>query len=321
MRKTVMLTHSAAAAMMTRGRNGQRRLGNNTYLRPCGDDFVVRFHATNVVTIHADGTYTLNTGGWETSTTKERLNSWSPARVFSERGTWGIWHRDDPKTEPKFRACRICRGAGRVSSGTGKCYYTWSRDGGYRRIFPPVITVSRWAECYACNGTGQRDYGSKSMPVIFFDGIRVDSDGRVLDGNSALARMHEPAEIIAARIAKLQAATLRAWIRTNRLAARNGTVTMFKAVGDDLMSAHGAYYRIGTTVTARDYQPTLACGAGLHFSPTVAGARTYDTRASRFLACAVDRETMIHLEDKVKARTCRVLYEVDADGNRIRATR
>ena len=61
-------------------------LQNNTRLFKRGEDFAVRLHETDVVTIHPDGTYTLNTGGWETVTTKDRINAYAPGHVCSDRG-------------------------------------------------------------------------------------------------------------------------------------------------------------------------------------------------------------------------------------------
>src|SRR5262249_27597834 len=61
-------------------------LENNTRLIRCGDDYAVVLHSTAVVTIHQDGTYTLRTGGWRTVTTKDRINKYSPARVYSTNG-------------------------------------------------------------------------------------------------------------------------------------------------------------------------------------------------------------------------------------------
>jgi len=63
-------------------------LANNTRLHKRGDDYAVRLHLTDVVTIHRDGSYTLNSGGWQTITTKERINRFSPASVYSDRKTW-----------------------------------------------------------------------------------------------------------------------------------------------------------------------------------------------------------------------------------------
>lgn len=48
----------------------------------------VRYHETNVITIHPDNTYTLNTGGWCTATTKRRMMDLCPAVRF-------IWGRID----------------------------------------------------------------------------------------------------------------------------------------------------------------------------------------------------------------------------------
>lgn len=38
----------------------------------------VTLHSTDVVTAHEDGTLTLNSGGWRTITTKDRINAWLP---------------------------------------------------------------------------------------------------------------------------------------------------------------------------------------------------------------------------------------------------
>jgi hypothetical protein len=65
-----------------------RKLGNNTYLQRRDEDIAVRLHSTDVITFHPDGSITLDTGGWETVTTKDRINSYQPHSVWSERGTW-----------------------------------------------------------------------------------------------------------------------------------------------------------------------------------------------------------------------------------------
>jgi hypothetical protein len=89
------LTYADAATLLATARNPAdgKPLANNTRLVQRGDDYAVRLHNTDVVTIHPDGTYTLRTGGWETVTTKDRINRFSPARVYSERGTWGVYSR------------------------------------------------------------------------------------------------------------------------------------------------------------------------------------------------------------------------------------
>lgn len=84
------LTHAQAAALHAKARDPQRGkpIDNNTYVVQRGDDYAVRFHATDVVTLHADGTYTLATDGWYSKTTAERINAYSPACIVVKRGKW-----------------------------------------------------------------------------------------------------------------------------------------------------------------------------------------------------------------------------------------
>jgi len=117
--KEAQLSYSDAQAMMDTPagrRNGYRKLENHTYLWPTRDgSYAVRLHATDVVTIHADGTFTLDTGGWYTVTTKDRINRYSPARVYSERGVWCVWTDSDPRTAPRVRKCGKCHGSGQIT--------------------------------------------------------------------------------------------------------------------------------------------------------------------------------------------------------------
>ncbi|MDX1492947.1 MAG: hypothetical protein R3253_02655, partial [Longimicrobiales bacterium] len=55
-----------------------------------GISYAVRLHETDVVTIHPGGTYTLNSGGWRTPTTKNRINDYAPVTVFSMQGVWYV---------------------------------------------------------------------------------------------------------------------------------------------------------------------------------------------------------------------------------------
>lgn len=65
-------------------------IANNTRVVKSGDDYAIRLHSTNVVTFKPGGAIVLDTGGWKTVTTKERFNSYSPARVYSDRGIWRV---------------------------------------------------------------------------------------------------------------------------------------------------------------------------------------------------------------------------------------
>jgi hypothetical protein len=96
-----MLTHSAAAALLATARDkaAGKPLENNTRLELLENgDYGVRLHDTIVVTIHADETYTLNSGGWRTRSTKDRINVYSPAQLFQEKRQWFLTVAELSKT-------------------------------------------------------------------------------------------------------------------------------------------------------------------------------------------------------------------------------
>lgn len=83
-----------------------RKVGNNTYLRRRGDAIAVRLHSTDVLTFAADGSVTLDSGGWRTVTTKERMNRFLRGpRVYQENsvlyvavpGPSGLPYADDAR--------------------------------------------------------------------------------------------------------------------------------------------------------------------------------------------------------------------------------
>ena len=67
----------------------KKKLANNTYLMKT-DCFVIQLHNTHIIKIYPDDTYELNTEGWQTVTTKDRLNEFSPARIYQKRGVWFV---------------------------------------------------------------------------------------------------------------------------------------------------------------------------------------------------------------------------------------
>lgn len=80
-------TYEWATSQLT-GRCAERRkLCNHTYLeKRSAEEIAVRLHSTDVVTFHANGDIDIHTGGWNTVTTKDRINGYSPVSVWSERG-------------------------------------------------------------------------------------------------------------------------------------------------------------------------------------------------------------------------------------------
>ena len=80
------MTYSQAGDLL--GLRQAKKLTYNTTLRRDKDDFVVRLYQTDIVRICEDGTYVLNTGGFYTVTTKERINRYSPVSVYQHKGEW-----------------------------------------------------------------------------------------------------------------------------------------------------------------------------------------------------------------------------------------
>jgi hypothetical protein len=87
-----MLTFSKASEFISKGRKKtERKLAGSTVARIVDDNTIaVKLYDTDIVLIHRNGNYTLNTGGWRTVTTKERINEYTPARLYQEKGNWYI---------------------------------------------------------------------------------------------------------------------------------------------------------------------------------------------------------------------------------------
>lgn len=82
----------AEKACTSRGKPAARRkLANNTWVERRDAGFAVRLHDTDVVTYYPDGSIRLDTGGWRTVTTKERINRFSPFGISSVKGVWTVF--------------------------------------------------------------------------------------------------------------------------------------------------------------------------------------------------------------------------------------
>lgn len=86
------------------GRKTDRPLsGRSTRLqRRDADTIAVRYHQTDVVTYHATAPTVLDSGGWRTSTTKARINEYTPALLYQGLGLWylsGGWSTEGDRTE------------------------------------------------------------------------------------------------------------------------------------------------------------------------------------------------------------------------------
>jgi len=69
----------------------QKKLEHNTFLVKVDDETLgVKLHNTIVVYIFKSGIYQLDTGGWRTVTTKDRINRYGPASVHQSTNIWYI---------------------------------------------------------------------------------------------------------------------------------------------------------------------------------------------------------------------------------------
>ena len=109
------------------------------------------------------------------------------------------------------------------------------------------------------------------------------------------------------------------WLEYHGVTISSGTAVLYKAVGDSWTTSRGREwtYAPGATVIAQDYDDSRVCGGGLHLCSTPAASARYLYDATRYVACEVDVDTLIPLDDKCKVREARVLHEVDIDGYRI----
>lgn len=76
------------ALQSARSKDAGKKIDHNTRIFARADHLAVRLHNTDIIKFYPDGAVTLNTGGWKTVTTKDRINEFSGIRVWSDKGTW-----------------------------------------------------------------------------------------------------------------------------------------------------------------------------------------------------------------------------------------
>lgn len=86
-----------------------RQVANNTWRYEHGDETVFRLHTTDIVRVMPEYTSCiLNSGGWRTSTTKDRMNRFMPAgySIHADRG-WHVRRHSDNKSVPFFDGIEV----------------------------------------------------------------------------------------------------------------------------------------------------------------------------------------------------------------------
>lgn len=91
-----MLTYQDCQNLIQKGKDGRKKLANNTYLEQLNDCFAVLFYNTFVVKIFPNNHYQLNSGNYKTTTTKNRINQFAPAQISQIKGNWVKWPENVP---------------------------------------------------------------------------------------------------------------------------------------------------------------------------------------------------------------------------------
>lgn len=82
---------------------GAKIIARNTFQRtdPATGAVITRLHRTDIVTRYPDGTEVLTSGGWQTITTRDRINLASRFRLTQRKGVWYVG--DGEGNEVPFR--------------------------------------------------------------------------------------------------------------------------------------------------------------------------------------------------------------------------
>jgi hypothetical protein len=113
------------------------------------------------------------------------------------------------------------------------------------------------------------------------------------------------------------------WCAYHGVVVKDGIAILYKAVRDGYRSQHGFLYPPGHGCECTDWDGGRAeCGGGLHFCPSPLTAKSFNSDATRFLACPVALADMRSPRDgdryRIKMKARRVvgpIVEVDEDGN------
>lgn len=88
MKNLLCKTYYQADHLLRLSRNRDHlKVNNNTTLRRNQDGTIALcLHLTDIVTYNPNGEFVIRTGGWHTSTTRKRLNDYTPGRFFIADG-------------------------------------------------------------------------------------------------------------------------------------------------------------------------------------------------------------------------------------------
>ena len=250
---------------------------NNTRLRGWSSDGLYRIvlHNTAIITIHKGNRWTLNTGGWYTATTKDRINRYLPenVRVWSEKGIWKIYYYDPANPVIMTRRRRNFHYEDQPYQGGDGKTYVYSK-----KVFDPGMHTEEYKVSWHERGD-------------FFDGVIIDAKGNIKN-EKADPRFHSntrvPNEGRMVTIPKDKPILAWHFIEKNRL----------------LRYSDNRFVNPGVTYSYEG-QPQL-CSAGMHASVSLMDAARY---APGFTLCRVQLwGKAVRGDDKLTAQHRHVLW-------------
>lgn len=92
-RRNRMKTYTDAEKRL--GDRASLKIGNNTQLQRLDSESIAVTHfSTHIVTYFKNNLIKIDNGGWSSSTTKKRLNEYTPFNVSATNGRWHVFTSD-----------------------------------------------------------------------------------------------------------------------------------------------------------------------------------------------------------------------------------
>ena len=162
----------AEADQSLQGRNREsRKIANNTYLHREGEDIAIRLHNTDIVRFKPNGDIVLDSGGWLTVTTKQRMNEYlrrDMGEIWSERGVWYVALISQKDSEPSEFTRRF------------SCFDCKKRWEASVELFEGTSNLSGEKSQYCPKCGKKAGYASAARKIVpFADGMVIHPDTSV----------------------------------------------------------------------------------------------------------------------------------------------
>jgi len=103
-------------------KKSRRTVGHNTFIQHNANGIALYLHGTPVYWVDDHDVMTLNSGGYETPTTKDRINQMLPASVgvIQKKFRWYLWNRHTGGETPFRDGMKVDRRSGAVLGGSSR---------------------------------------------------------------------------------------------------------------------------------------------------------------------------------------------------------